>query len=543
MRKSILAILILFSTFSQKSLAQVTPSWVHSLGDLDYNYAGQIALDKQNNLVVCYSSNSVNQNEFLIRLVKFDSARNILWSSDYSDSTSIYETELAIDSSGNIYILAKTYPKVMLLKFNSKGNFLWEKSYIPEDGTLWNFFIKISPSNNILFSFNESPKKGYDYTAVFKYDSVGNLLWQTLVRDPSQDNLSCYDFVLDANENIFLTGSVTFEDYSDIIWLKISSDGKSINEQYLDLSGTGAPEFGNSIVYDHNGFTYLTGMNAVNESGSFGDKMTVAKYDTSGNLIWLKSFPDSTINSKFYNGWKILIGPNKTIYALGSYASDTARNNKDFLVLNYDTAGNLLWNKIYYIPPDQYGFEYYEPTNFIAANNCFYACAPPQVCEVDGNHISVAVFDESGSLKMLDTYNPSTGSCIYCRDFTVDKKGNIYTLDNIYGSSGAQLFLIEFSKIVTGMPTQPTNQSFSVYPTINNGDFVINATNDNLLGKQAGLKVLDVAGTVVYSMPLNFNNKSVNIPVHLPDQFPSGTYFVRITSTIFNSTAKMIVSK
>jgi len=149
-------------------------------------------------------------------------------------------------------------------------------------------------------------------------------------------------------------------------------------------------------------------------SGSFG--IVTTKYDRNGNIIWEKTFnktPASIEDPGFMN----IDNSGNLIITGSSYI-----NNNRIITIKYDTAGNVIWHKIFNESPntqntpdnqfvDKFGNIYITGSTFI--NNA--------------TDIITLKYDTNGNLIFSRTYNGSLN--VWDKGYSViaDDSGNVYT--------------------------------------------------------------------------------------------------------------------
>jgi uncharacterized delta-60 repeat protein len=97
-----------------------------------------------------------------------------------------------------------------------------------------------------------------------------------------------------------------------------------------------------SVVVDSNGNAYVTGPSLQDAAHNFKQDVITIKYDPAGNELWVREF-DETADST--NGadipTRIILDPTGNVIVAGeSYLFPEGRR---FLILKYDSVGNLLW--------------------------------------------------------------------------------------------------------------------------------------------------------------------------------------------------------
>lgn len=167
--------------------------------------------------------------------------------------------------------------------------------------------------------------------------------------------------------NVYITGyfgspSITFGTTTlnsaggfDIFVVKYDAFG---NVLWAKSAGGSGDDMGQGISADADGNVYVTGYFS-NPSITFGtttltcnghNDVFIAKYNSSGNLIWVKS-----VGGFYWDvGISIVVNKNGNIYATGSFNSGSITfdsitlinsGNSTIFIVKYDALGNVLWAK------------------------------------------------------------------------------------------------------------------------------------------------------------------------------------------------------
>jgi len=145
---------------------------------------------------------------------------------------------------------------------------------------------------------------------------------------------------IDNNGNIYVAGFVNGEtNTNDYALVKYTSSGQQIWARTYNGTGN-SYDIVYSLALDNLNNVYITGSSTG--SGTALDCVTI-KYDTSGNLIWLKSY-DYGVNKNEYG--RVIKCFNNFVYVCALSINANDKNN--FLLIKYDTAGNQLWTKRYF---------------------------------------------------------------------------------------------------------------------------------------------------------------------------------------------------
>jgi len=194
-------------------VARFDPSLVHlwskRFGDGNGQYASGVAIDDASNLYVGgYFAGSIDFGGSVLLaagfddvfLVKFNSNGGHLWSKQFGNSSAQEALDVAVDPSGNVFIVGQFLGSinfgganltslgvdVFVAKFNPAGSHLWSKSFgstlaqsaqaVATDG-LGNVYLTGTFKNAIDFGGGVLTSAGEDDVFLAKLDAAGAHLW------------------------------------------------------------------------------------------------------------------------------------------------------------------------------------------------------------------------------------------------------------------------------------------------------------------------------------------------------------------------------
>lgn len=319
---------------------------------------------------------------------------------------------------------------VCLLTLSLKAqNFQWVQQAGNNNGVQWQFSTKIcidSSGNSyvagvfqdsLLFTTDTLVSASPNKLSLFivKYDNTGALQWAKKADESANNCSGCLqvtDMVSDAASNIYVTG------------------------QFTDTA-------------------YFDNDTLINFNSSVKDNFFIGKYNTSGNLVWIKKAVNQPISES--TGYGICLDNLGNVYVSGDIRNivtfDTIQLNTvaglfSSFIVKYDTSGAVKWAKI--INCDTLHQNYNSGMDADASGNVY----------ITGDFTGTMIFDAAVSLVAVNTRTEiylakydSMGTFIWARragdikndfakDICVDAMGNSYitgVFDSIIAIGSANL--------------------------------------------------------------------------------------------------------
>jgi hypothetical protein len=374
-----IATIIIFQVFLSNANAQCPGGWAKQGGNPnDYDRATTTALDNSGNVYVAgqYTDTAVFSAITLISsssedifLAKYDVNGNLIWIKSVGGYNIDSPTSFAVDNNNNIYMTGVNFgtaifdtitlnntsgfPNAFIAKFDSGGNVQWAKTI---GNTDWDQGGGIAVHNNNLYisgTFSISVTMGTTTLTslgqkdfyLAKLDLNGNYLWARSAG--SVQNEQGGSVAVDGSENIFVDG-LFFADMTigSIILVNpgafygfIAKYDSSGNVIWAKSVSTPNGEVGmGPIAIDSSNNLYIStggGPTCIFDNitvNSYGDKdIMLAKYDSSGNVIWVRKAGGVNRDS----GGGVAIANNNKIYQTGSF-----RGNATFGTVTLNLAGD-----------------------------------------------------------------------------------------------------------------------------------------------------------------------------------------------------------
>jgi hypothetical protein len=329
--------------------------WAKSAGGINNDYSMHVATDTRKDIIITgyfdgpyITFDTVtlfNSGPEDIFIAKYDAYGKLLWAESVGGNKVDHANGIATDADNNILITGEfdsdtlafgtdtlfngdSIPSwnIFITKYNSSGNELWAKS--KHDGFASSIAIDANNNIELLGTFGSKIIFGTDTLTNFdlgsdifvaKFDSSGNALWARsaigTVSPFTLPNLEDYgeSITTDASGNIIITGR--FESYTirfGVITLVNKAD-------------LGAIYPGSSDIF-------------------------IAKYNASGNIIWVKGAGTSDWDS----GMGVTTDSANNVYVTGYYSlyaltfgidSLPITGCQNIFLVKFDSLGNIIWDK------------------------------------------------------------------------------------------------------------------------------------------------------------------------------------------------------
>lgn len=496
--------------------------------------------------------------------VTTDVAGNVYVAGKYELNANFSSTILPCEGNHDIY-LAKYLPNGTLDWVTTAGGTLGDYAHsIYTDGVNYIYISGEIEGYGTTISFEGSSVTltclGDNDAFLAKYDMSGNLIWAR--RAGAYQSDKALGITADALGNVYIGGyfndtaffgNTTIYGYgdNDIYIAKYDANG---NFQWVRKSGGIGRDEAKSIKCDALGNIYITGMfwgNAafgtqnVSAPNGYYD-MFLAKYDPSGNLIWV-----STAGGNYDEvGWSMAFDNAGLIYITGEFNASAmfgpyqliTSGNADVFVACYNTSGTCLWAKGTGGPLiDRARGLGCDGTNLYITGQFGMSASfgPYTVTGADSTDIFIAALDNSGNFTWavsvgggpdsLETLSYESGNAV-----CAEPNGNVYATGSlltsgVFGSTSintydrSDVFLTKLISLSVATDEEAPETDVHVYPNPTSGELNIMVTAPN--GERNNLKIYDILGQETKNMVLQTGLNRINL-----DTEKKGIYFIDISS-------------
>ncbi|MCZ8356359.1 MAG: SBBP repeat-containing protein [Microcystis sp. LE19-388.1G] len=347
------------------------------------------------------------------------------------------------DSYGNIYVTGYTNGSLpgntnfgnndfFVAKYDVYGNRLWVKQF----GSVYADYATGISSESSGNTYVSGRTEGGEDAFVAKYNANGNQLWM------AQFGTSGYDSATgvssDGSGNVYVSGYTdgSFPSYTnlgsyDAFVAKYDTSG---NPVWVKQFSTSSHDYAEGISSDSNGNVYVSGKTFGSFLGYTNLGLYdafVAKYDGNGNQLWLRQF--GTSGDDEITG--ISSDSSDNVYVTGSTKGGlpgySNLGSYDAFVAKYDGNGNQLWLR-------QFGTSGNDEITGISRdidNNVYvtgYTTGSlPGNINAGGSDAFVAKYNANGTLNWVRQFGTSAADS--ANGIRIDSSGNVYVTGDTSG--------------------------------------------------------------------------------------------------------------
>jgi uncharacterized delta-60 repeat protein len=312
--------------------------WIATLSssNLEFSVYGEdVAIDSSGNVYVCGTQYGTGYN---FQIAKYNSTGTLLWQKTMS--TVYYASSITVDSNDNVYVAGTVIigtDEAYIIKLDSSGNIQWQRT-LGGANSQQAQSVKVDSSGNVYIGGTaQNASSGYDLF-IAKYDASGTLQWQRLLGLFGTSFNFGYDLALDSSGNPHICGIETVSTRYRMFVAKYDTSG--VFQWQRRLTGSDTDDRGQGVAVDSAGNVYMCGFsNSGGSPGSFNS--ILAKYNSSGVLQWQRSLGLGYPTQDY--GYSVTVDSNDDVFISGS---TNGFDTDKFLIAKYNSSGVLQWQRI-----------------------------------------------------------------------------------------------------------------------------------------------------------------------------------------------------
>lgn len=376
---------------------------------------------------------------------------------------------------------------------------------------------------------------------LIKLDANGNKLWSKTYGGPGDNEAMAISVAPDGGFIILGAATVAGADipfhYTNspflFDWFVMKTDANG-NKQWLKVYGGDGDEHARGSLLVSNNAYYLVSdsyskdhdCQDVSWHGASVNTLSdvyILKLDTSGNILWSKSYGGSSwevVHNAIYDEYDSSIVVGSASYS-NDYQAQGNHGNYDSWIIKVSSNGNLKWAKMIG------GVKMEETSSLLKHSNSYIVNTVSNSISLGGQDNWLFVLDTSGSIITSKLFGGSENDNGYSltpfqnyfalTGFTISNKFNEGTNINNHSTGGA--FVTKLYYFPTSVQElNNSNQTLQVYP---------NPSQQNIrlvfpaADKQSELIITDSKGTVVMQQTIKPNTTYLDIDM---GKWPAGIY-------------------
>jgi len=332
-------LIIIVATAAAQS--QRTLLHLHGAGNHVSESAHAQAIDADGNIVI--TGTAANDSGSYVLTQKYSPSGTLLWTRTLKNNLNGKGNDLETDQHSNIYVVARTsdtvgYSEVRVIKYGPTGKVQWMTSF-PDTMAYWGYPCKIDLDNDE--NIYVAGRMNNNNLHVLKYSNSGQLLWHR--RFPPTVSYWTWkgrtSMIVDNNGDVYIAGGIHYGNSNTRLSVaKYSSSGNLLwvaqdngDMQWMDDA--------NDLALDQQGNVYVTGREEYHQQAN---NFATLKYDPNGNLIWKKTYNNPSSGGD--DPYDVMISADGSVYVTGIEDRYTpSLEPYGGTTIKYDSNGNELW--------------------------------------------------------------------------------------------------------------------------------------------------------------------------------------------------------
>ena len=503
-------------------------NWVRQFGGPGNEHGHALAIDHSGNIILTgdmsdtchFDSYTLIPQTVDMYIAKFDSSGNALWAKKITGPGFGDAFDVKTDSAGNIYVCG-TFESTLTIG----------SSMLTSNGSFDAFIVKLDQGGNTLFALN-----------------IGGVAFDAASSIDVDDSGNCYTLGTFKQTVVIGSQALTSAGGSDVFVAKISPSGnilwaKSDGGTQEDYTGEIKQRQGELVIAGT--FQNTASFSSTTITSSGAQDIFLAKYDTSGTLLWVHAYGGNSANGENLNS--ISIDDHRNIFGCGNYDAYTtlgsfnltSAGGQDAFFTRLDQSGNVLWAS----HGGGIGFDAALDGALDAENN-YYVTGQFTALATFGSHtlnssgtldgdIFILKCDSTGNLIGIEQAGGADGNdagqAVAMAGRKIYLSGFFYwsayfgtnLLPHVYDNDNIFLATLNADSLSGIADDGHSLKGIIIYPNPASEYFNIHLPDINY----SQLEIFNSVGREIFSASLSGNDQKINTST-----FPSGLYMIRISN-------------
>lgn len=486
---------------------------------------------------------------------------DIVWQKAYGGSYSDLMEDCKPTADGGYIFIGRTESRdgdvnpasngtdVWVVKTTASGNIEWQKAYGNDSSEQGYAIVQANDGGYVFTGYRQQCVSAPGYHECFssiilvKIDANGSVVWEKKYGGKEYDRP--YDMCKASDGGYLLLGakvSSSPAENSDTWVLKVDVNG---NYEWEQTWGGSKGETGRVISNTYDG-GYIIGSHSNSDDGDVGKSfgagdIWITKIDNKGQLQWGNVFGGASVDwvtdiKETIDGGYIVVGG-----AITDQYYPAQLGYYDAYIMKLDKQGNKLWTKV----SGGSDFDLFNAV-YPKDDGNYIVCGSSQSTDGDikdpkgRGDVWVAELYGDGTVMWSKNMGSSEDDFSLC--MAVSKEGIVAggivqggdkdaTGSGYHGSSDFWVVKLEST---LSIDTKQQEQEIKVYPTVTNGKVNISLGEQ----KDAEVYLLNMNGQILYKDNSHQSDRVVNLQT-----YASGAYFIKVVSSSFIKTCKVIYAR
>jgi hypothetical protein len=334
---SFFAFFPILTTFGQESNI-----WMKNFGGINDENCFSALTTPDGGYILVGETASFGAGETDVWLIKTDSNGNSLWNKTYGGELSEHAQYMIKVHDGYI-IAARTYSfgegdaDLWLIKTDNNGNIMWNHTY-GGTGTDWMWsIVETSDGGYSMAGRTNSFGAGNNDFWLIKTNSEGLLEWNKTIGTTGDDRARF--LVKTQNEGFLILGWTNSSGVGEVDYWVVKTDSSG-NAEWNRTYGGELGDRGITMVRTNDNAYLLAGSSS--SFGSGNSDIWLVKIDGYGNHIWNRTYGGSEGESV-----RSILMTDDGGFAFAGYTSSFGSGDQDGWFVKIDDQGNLMWNQTF----------------------------------------------------------------------------------------------------------------------------------------------------------------------------------------------------